>query len=106
MDPVGVAAAQPGGNLAREPRLARAARPGQGQQARAPERLRDLGDLASATDEGRLLQGQTAHAARRRHARCPGASGRIATAGPVVMAVVATVRDSGSAIELAVADSV
>ena len=36
----------------------------------------------------------------------PAASGRIATAGPVVMAVVATVRDSAGAVEMAVAGSV
>ena len=36
----------------------------------------------------------------------PVASGPIATAGPVVMAVVATVRGSAGAVEMAVAGSV
>ena len=56
VDAVGVAVGQPGRDLVGEPGLAGAAGAGQGQQSSAAERLDDLGELASAADEGRLLR--------------------------------------------------
>ncbi len=50
---------QLGGNLDRQPRLARAAGPRQGEQPRpVPEECDDLGELALAADEGTCRAGQ------------------------------------------------
>ena len=58
VDAVGIAVDQPGRGLVGQPGLARAARAGQGQQPGAAKRLADLGQLAPAADEGRLLRPQ------------------------------------------------
>ena len=58
VDAVGIAVDQPGRGLVGEPGLAGAAGAGQGEQPGAAEGLADLGELAPAADEGRLLRPQ------------------------------------------------
>ena len=72
VDAVGIAVGQPGRDLVGQPGLAGAAGAGQGEQSRAAERLADLGKLAPAADEGRLLRPQAFRDARRRASRYAG----------------------------------